>query len=215
VPAGDRTPRDERRRRLGQNFLRPEAAEHFVSRAGVRPGELVVDIGAGSGVLSTALADRGADVVAVELDPVWASRLRSLAHHQFPGHINVLQVDFLSWRPPRRPFRVVACLPFGATTAILHRLLDDPKTPLERADLVVQWEVARKRTLTPPTTLVSTGWAPWWEFHLGPRIPAGDFRPVPRVDGGTLVITRRAPQLLPTSMATAYSAFVRHHWPFS
>ncbi|HXW82606.1 MAG TPA: rRNA adenine N(6)-methyltransferase family protein [Acidimicrobiales bacterium] len=214
MPAEGRTARDERRRRLGQNFLRPQAAERFVFQAGVRPGEVVIDIGAGSGALCRALVARGAEVLAVEVDPVWAAQLRALARTEGLRHISVLETNFLTWPLPERPFRVLACPPFGATTAILHRLLDNPEIPLVRADLVVQWEVARKRASGPPGSLLSVTWAPWWEFRLGPRLRANQFRPVPRVDGGTLVITRRSPPLLPASMAPAYNDFVRRHWPF-
>ena len=214
MPAGGRTARDERRRRLGQNFLRRQPAERLVSQAGVEPGELVVDIGAGSGVLCRALFDHGAEVVAVEVDPVWAAQLRAFAREEGRGRVSVMEADFLTWPLPKQPFRVLACVPFGASTAILHRLLDNPQTHLVRADLVVQWEVARKRAVAPPATLLSATWAPWWEFRLGFRLPANEFRPVPQVDGGTLVITRRSPPLLPTSMAQAWSEFVRRHWPF-
>ncbi len=110
MPAGRRTGRDERRRRLGQNFLQPQAAERFVIEAGVAPGELVVDIGAGSGALCHALLSRGAEVVAIELDPVWAARLRALARHEGRGRMSVVQTDVLTCRWPKRPFRVVACL---------------------------------------------------------------------------------------------------------
>jgi 23S rRNA (adenine-N6)-dimethyltransferase len=109
---------------------------------------------------------------------------------------------------------VVGSLPFGQTTRILHRLLDDPTLPLERADVIVQWEVARKRATVPPTTMLSTVWAPWWEFRRGPRIPAAEFRPIPRVDAGVLIITRRSRPLLPVAMAGRYAEFVRAHWPF-
>lgn len=209
-----RTPRDERRRRLGQNFLRPEAADRFVSEAQVAPGELIVDVGAGSGAISQALAARGAEVLAVEVDPVWVARLRRMAEYERRGHIAVIHADFATWRLPSRPFRVVGSPPFGASTAILHRLLDDPGVPLVRADLIFQWEVARKRSSAPPNTLLSTSWAPWWEFRPGRRIPAAEFRPRPGVDGGVLVIARRDPPLLPPPMAPAYGSFVRHHWPF-
>jgi 23S rRNA (adenine-N6)-dimethyltransferase len=215
VAAPGRTLRDERRRRLGQNFLRPQAAERLVHQAGVTPGELVIDIGAGSGALCRALLAHEAEVIAVEVDPVWAADLRALARHEGRGRIRVVETDFLGYRLPERPFRVLACLPYGVTTSILHRLLDDPGSALVRADLIVQWEVARKRVLAPPTTLLSTTWTPWWEFQLGCRFPASDFRPVPRVDGGALVVTRRSPPFLPASMASAYNQFVRTHWPFS
>jgi 23S rRNA (adenine-N6)-dimethyltransferase len=214
VPAGRRTARDERRRRLGQNFLRPELADRFVESAGVTAGDLVVEIGAGSGAITAALARRGAEVLAVELDPVWADRLRRSLGRAHEDRVRVVAADFLAVPLPRRPFRVVACLPFGSTTAILSRLLDDPHGRMHRADLIVQWEVARKRSAVPASTLRSTAWAPWWEFRLGLRIPAAEFRPVPRVDGGVLVATRRDPPLLPPAMAPRYRAFVRANWPF-
>jgi 23S rRNA (adenine-N6)-dimethyltransferase len=209
VSANRRTPRDVRRRRLGQNFLRRELADRIVGEAGVLPGEFVIDIGAGAGAFTLALALRRAEVVAIELDPIWADRLRATARD-----VRVVNADFLDVPLPSRPFRAVGCLPFGATTAILHRLLADPSVPLVRADLVVQWEVARKRAATPPSSLISTTWAPWWEFRLGRRVPAAEFRPVPKVDAAVLSIVRRDPPLLPSAMAIPYATFVRANWPF-
>src|SRR5713226_10249218 len=209
-----RTPRDERRRRLGQNFLRPELADRLVAETDFRRGELVVEVCAGPGALTIALARRAVDVVAVELDPVWAQRLRDLVYRVAPARVRVVEADILSLPLPARPFRVMGSLPFGQTTSILHRLLDDPSVPLERADVIVQWEVTRKRAAVPPSTMLSTAWAPWWEFRLGPRIPASEFRPIPRVDAGVLVITRRTPPFLPLAMAGRYGDFVRAHWPF-
>jgi 23S rRNA (adenine-N6)-dimethyltransferase len=214
VPAQRRSPRDERRRRLGQNFLRTELAERFVEDAGVRAGDFVVEIGAGSGAITAALARHGADVCAIEVDPAWAERLRREFGRARPGRVQVIEADFFAVPLPRKPFRVVACLPFAHTTAILARLLGDPHDHLRRVDVIVQWEVARKRAAVPATTLRSTAWAPWWEFRLGRRIAATDFRPVPGVDGGVLVATRRHPALLPPAMSARYEAFVRTNWPF-
>lgn len=209
-----RTPRDERRRRLGQNFLCPDVAERLVAQADLSPSDFVLEIGAGTGAITLSLAKRGIEVVAVEADPAWAERLRCHLRALGQSHVRVAVGDFLSFPLPHRPFRVVGSLPFGRTTDILRRLLDRPELPLERADVIVQWEVARKRAAVPSFTLLSTVWAPWWEFHLGGRIPASAFRPVPRVDGGVLVITRRAHPLLPFGMSRAWARFVRAHWPF-
>jgi 23S rRNA (adenine-N6)-dimethyltransferase len=209
-----RTPRDERRRRLGQNFLRPEFADGIVAEADFRPGDLVVEFGAGLGAITIALAKRQVDVVAVEIDPVWVARLRDLVGGAFQDKVRVVEGDFLSLRLPTEPFRVVGSIPFGYTTDVLRRLLDDPRVTLERADLIVQWAVARKRVALPPSTRLSTTWVPWWEFRLGRRVPASAFRPVPRVDSGVLIITPRKPAILPPSMARSYSEFVRTHWPF-
>lgn len=214
MSARRRTPRDERRRRLGQNFLRPEFADRIVAEADFRPGELVIELGAGLGAITIALARHQVDVVAIEIDPVWAERLRDRAREALQDKVRVVEGDFLSLSLPNRPFRVIGSLPFGHTTDVLRRLLDDPYLALERADLIVQWEVARKRATLPSSTLLSTTWVPWWEFRLGRHVPATAFRPVPRVDSGVLIITRRQPPLLPPAIARLYSEFVRSHWPF-
>ena len=214
MPAEARTDRDERRRRLGQNFLRPERARCLVDEADLRRGELFVEIGAGLGAITLELAKREVEVIAVEFDPVWAKRLRHLVRGVGRRRVEVVEADFQSLQLPTRPFRVIGSLPFGRTTGLLRHMLDEPGVPLKRADVIVQWEVARKRVATPPNTLLSTIWAPWWEFRLGARIPATEFRPIPRVESAVLIVTRRDRPLLPPSMAPSYAEFIRRHWPF-
>jgi 23S rRNA (adenine-N6)-dimethyltransferase len=122
----------------------------------VQAGQLIVEPGAGSGAFALALVRRGAEVVAVELDPVWARGLGESARSVGPGQLQVVNGNFLSVGLPSRPYRVIGCPPFGQTTALLRRLLADSGERLERADLIVQWEAARKRASCPPTTLLST-----------------------------------------------------------
>jgi 23S rRNA (adenine-N6)-dimethyltransferase len=212
VPARRRTPRDEQRRRLGQNFLQPHVAERLVAEAAFQPGELVVEIGPGSGAITFALARQGVRVIAVELDRAWAATLRRDAHRLGLTNVQIVTRDFAQFTLPRQPFRVIGSLPFGATTAILRHLLQGTEATLRRADLIVQWEVARKRAAAPPSTLLSVAWAPWWKFTLGERIPARAFRPVPGVDAGLLTITPREPPLLPFALGPAYQDFVREQW---
>jgi 23S rRNA (adenine-N6)-dimethyltransferase len=145
---------------------------------------------------------------------VWAEQLRDRFRRGARGRVRVVEADFLSFPLPTRPFRVMGSLPFVGTTDILRRLLDNPGVPLRRADVIVRWEVACKRAAAPPSTLLSTVWAPWWEFRLGRRIPAAEFRPVPQVDAGMLVATRRDPPLLPPVMGDSWAGFVRARWPF-
>jgi 23S rRNA (adenine-N6)-dimethyltransferase len=213
VSADKRTQRDERRRSLGQNFLRPERADQLVDAATFAAGDLVVEIGAGRGALTYALARRGVRVVALEKDPHWAASLRrEMVRRGLDDRVRVVRCDALDYRMPRRPYRVIGSLPFGTTTTILRHLLDEPDSCLVRADLIVQWEVARKRAVTPPSTLLSTTWAPWWSFEVVRRIPAAAFRPVPSVDAAVLCVTRRDPPLLPPRMAGPYASFVRRQW---
>jgi 23S rRNA (adenine-N6)-dimethyltransferase len=201
-----RTPRDARRRAYAQNFLAsPRLATQLVRNADVGSDDLVLEIGAGNGALTAELARRARAVVAVELDPVLAASLRRRFARD--RTVRVVESDARRVELPREPFRVVANLPFNATTALLRRLLD-PSLPLTRADLVLQWEVARKRAGQPRTAL-SAAWAPWWRFRLGRRIAASEFRPRPAVSAGVLVAERRVPPLLPAHVFADYSRFTK------
>jgi 23S rRNA (adenine-N6)-dimethyltransferase len=110
---------------------------------------------------------------------------------------------------------VFANLPFNRTSAILHRLLDDPAGGLVRADLVVQWQVARALARTSDdhaVDLVGASWAPWWTFGRGRRLPATLFRPAPSVDAAVLTVARRHPSELPVEAAPAFVRFVGEHF---
>jgi 23S rRNA (adenine-N6)-dimethyltransferase len=202
-----RSPRDARRRAYGQNFLASRGlAAQLVREAEVARRDLVVELGAGRGILTAALARTGARVQAIEVDPIWAAQLRK----RFAGSrsVEVVEGDALRVPLPAVPFRVVANVPFAATTAVLRRLLDDPHTALTRADLVLQWEVARKRAGKPRSAL-SASWSPWWRFRLGRRLPRTAFRPSPAVDAAVLVIERRRDALVPVDAHDAFADFVR------
>ncbi|HEX2234687.1 MAG TPA: rRNA adenine N-6-methyltransferase family protein, partial [Actinomycetota bacterium] len=169
---------------------------------------------AGAGALTIPLARAGARVIAIECDPVWVRRLtQRVARLGLEGEVRVRAGDLRDVDLPAQPFRVVSSPPFHLTTTVLRRLLDDPARGPYRVDLVVQWEVARKRAELPPRSLLSTAWAPWWEFELVRRIPRGAFRPTPGVDAAWLAIRKRRQPLLPPSLARDYAEFVRSRWP--
>lgn len=196
------------RRELGQNFLKHEkTARRIVREAGVTDQDLVVEIGAGSGVITRPLADEARRVIAIERDPRWASRLkRSFAARE---NVEVVIGDALSTPLPDEPFRVVASVPFHLTTAILHRLLDDPARSSERLHLLVQREVANKHARTTPTTLKTLTWSPWWRFEVGREVPASAFEPEPKVDARLLVAEKRDPPLIAYEQRESFQAFVR------
>ena len=179
----------------------------------VLAGELVLDLGAGTGALTIPLAKAGARVVAVETDPIWAQRLTGhLADIGLADGVEVVVGDILTAPLPSEPYRVLSSPPFGITTAVMRRLFDRPEHGPFRADLLVQWQVARKRSRMPPSTLLSTIWAPWWETTIVERVPKKAFAPVPRVDAGWLAVTRRHPSLLPSGLAPGYARFLRAEW---
>lgn len=207
-----RSERDRRRRELGQNFLvdRP-TIDGFLGGLDVEPGDLVVDIGAGSGALTFPLADLGARVWAVETDRRYTEQLRSRARDRGDG-VRVIGTDLRRLRLPTTPFRVVANPPFALTTAMLELLLDRPERGPDRVDLIVQHDVARKRSTVPPATLRSAAWAPWWEFRLGATISRRAFRPVPGVDAAVLTIVRRTPPIMPERLAPTMRELLRDAW---
>lgn len=194
-----------RRRVLSQNFLVDRRAiDALVDGSGAGAGDLVVDIGAGNGLISAALVRRGAQVLAIERDPSLAERLRA-KFATWPA-VTVVEADVLDTPWPAGPFRVVANIPFGITTKILRHLLDSDV--LARADVIVQAEVARKRGTGGRGTLLNACWEPWFEFGTGARIPAAAFRPRPRVDAAILIVTRREPPLVAVASRRDYTDFV-------
>ena len=195
------------RAELGQHFLAGgRLAAELVANAGVGTGDLVVEIGAGTGVLTEALARRAGRVVAVELDPQLAERARSrLASY---ANVSVVTADALTLPPPRRPFRVVANLPFGSTAAMLRRLLGDPRTRLERADRIVQEQAARRYAAARPGTPDTIAWGAWYDLGTGRRLGPACFRPPPRVAAAVLVARRRRPPLVPVGGHRRFAALV-------
>ena len=157
-----------------QHFLRSALAAQLVRAAGIGRDELVLDLGAGSGRLTAELARVARRVVAVELDPALAARLRGRWEN-----VEVVEADAEHVPLPHDPFRVVANLPFHRTNAVLRLLLDDPRTPLERADLVVAWGVALKRGLPWPSTLSDVVWGAYYETSVARHLPARAFEPPP------------------------------------
>ena len=148
----------------------------MVAAAGVRPGELVLDIGAGEGALTAHLVRAGARVVAVELHPRRAGALRE----RFPG-ITVVHADAASIRLPGRPFRVVANPPYGISASLLGTLLA-PGSRLVAADLVLQRAVVRK---------YASDAARRFSLTAGLTLPRRAFLPPPHVDSAVLVVRRR------------------------
>jgi 16S rRNA A1518/A1519 N6-dimethyltransferase RsmA/KsgA/DIM1 with predicted DNA glycosylase/AP lyase activity len=190
----------------GQHFLRSSRlAAELVRDAEIAPGDLVVDVGAGTGVLTRALIDAGAAVIAVELDPRLAAELR----RRFAGRdLGVVEADARRWSWPREPFSVVANLPFAGSGEILGSLLRDPGGGLRQANVIVQWELAAKHAAVWPGTLRGTWWRAWFELAIVARLARSAFAPPPQVDAAVLRVTRRPRPLLPPGEHAGYRRFL-------
>jgi 23S rRNA (adenine-N6)-dimethyltransferase len=192
----------------GRHALRSRAfADELVREAGIGAGDLVLDLGAGTGLLTGALRAAGARVLAVELDPALAATLR--LRFESDRSVRVVEGDASRVQLPAEPFAVLANLPFASGTAILRRLLDDPLVPLRRLDAIVEWGLAVKRTRVWPSTQLSCYWSAWYELALVRHVPREAFAPPPSVDAAVLRAIRRAAPLVPVGDARAYLAFLQ------
>jgi 23S rRNA (adenine-N6)-dimethyltransferase len=155
-------------------------ARKIVQSAEIQRRERVIDVGAGTGALTAALVEAGAEVVAVELHGARADELR---RRFADAPVTVVECDVKDFRWPHRPFRVLANPPFGITSSLLRALLQ-PGNALRRADLVLQKGVVSKYT--------SPDWASWcFSASRGIVVPRSAFSPRPRVDTAVLILTRR------------------------
>lgn len=177
------------RRRLSQNHLADGVVlEHIVARAAVQPGEAVVEVGPGIGILTAALLGAGARLTAVEVDARLADHLRARFAER-PGFRlvegDVLDVDLDDLVAD--PWALVANIPYHITSPILHRVLDHEPRPT-RFVLMLQREVA-ERIAAPPGGMSYL--SVFVQYHAAVEVslvvPASAFEPAPEVDSAVLV----------------------------
>src|SRR5699024_945826 len=185
----------------GQNFVMdPNTVRTIVGRAGVEPGQAVLEVGPGLGSLTLGLLEAGADVVAVELDRGLAEllpltlRARGVGEERFRlVHADTLQVSELPSLPQAgEPTALVANLPYNVATPILLTMLERFDS-LRSALVMVQSEVVDRLTAGPGSRTygapsVKTAWY-GRAVHAG-RISRQIFWPVPNVDSALVELER-------------------------
>lgn len=174
--------------RWGWHQLDDGWAHRLVAQAEIRPGDFVLDVGAGTGAITAPLVEAGARVIAIELHPARAAALR----RRFPNsQVKVVAADAANLRLPRQPFHVVANPPFGITTALLRRLTN-PGSQLVRADLVLpRWAAAR---WAGGRGAGSVSGQRGFALTVTARVPRSAFRPPPPADAAILAIERGPPR---------------------
>ena len=192
------------KKRYGQNFLMDAAAARRIARLSVSPvgdapqtekRSTVLEIGAGTGTLTRALLDEGADVTALEIDPDLAALLRS-REDLAAAHVveaDALEFDYAAWSDGKT-WRVAGNLPYNVATPLVLRFAH-MQAPPEVVTVMVQKDVADRFSAKPATAAygslsVSLKYAMHVRraFTLGPR----SFYPSPRVDSTVVQLIARA-----------------------
>ncbi len=181
------------RHALSQNFLAdPEVLTGILEAAEPEPGDRILEIGPGLGLLTGGLLAAGATVTAVELDRGLAAFLRDrFAEPIEVGQLTLVEGDALDQDLVRlvpAPYDVVANLPYHITSPILHALLGQPPRP-GRLVLMVQREVA-ERIAAPPGKMSYL--SVFVQYHarvrIAFRVPPEAFEPEPAVDSAVIVV---------------------------
>ncbi len=210
------------RKSLGQHFLVDQSAiQRIVAAAELRNADIVLEIGAGLGILTRALATLARQVVAVEIDArLVAVMANELAHC---SNIQVQQADILALDPAaacglspepagrRNGFKVVGNLPYYITSAVLKHVLGGPVRP-EAAVLTVQAEVGERLLAGPPRmSLLAVSVQLYAQPSQVMRLPPAAFYPSPEVDSVVLhlAVHDKTPVPLPPEGEAGFFRVVR------
>ena len=174
-------------KRLGQHFLKDQRTiQRIIEALAPTAGETIVEIGPGTGALTSVLVESGARVLAVEFD----SKLEPLLQERFGGSENfrllmadALSVDLCAEILPATAARLVANLPYNISTAILQKLISERRCVGEMV-LMLQREVVDRLLASPGTTdrgFISVLVEAYCEAEKLFDVAPGAFKPPPRV----------------------------------
>ncbi len=189
------------RKSLGQNFLVDRhVLGRIVSAASLTPDDVVIEVGAGLGILTMELADRAGRVIAVETDPFLVQALGEILAGVSNVHIvaaDVLQTSpgtllkGAGAEPVPRGYKVVANIPYYITSPILRQFLESDLQPSLMV-IMVQKEVGEAITAKPGDMgILSASVQYYGEPVIAGRVPARSFHPAPKVDSVILQIKVR------------------------
>jgi 16S rRNA (adenine1518-N6/adenine1519-N6)-dimethyltransferase len=182
-------------KRLGQHFLfDPAQLGKIVNVASPTPNQWVLEIGAGVGSLTCALARQSEQVVAIEFDarlqPALAEAVNSEPNVRVvAGDVLGLDLDHLVGG---RPHVIVGNIPYNITSAVIRKVME-AREPAEAVVLTIQEEVARRITRGPgDMSLLSLSVQLYGAPRIALRIGRGQFWPVPDVDSAVIRIDMTA-----------------------
>jgi 16S rRNA (adenine1518-N6/adenine1519-N6)-dimethyltransferase len=196
--------------RFGQNFLvDPVLRDLIADSVGIDPADEVVEVGAGAGTLTVALARRAGRVVAVELDREMVPVLREVTRDL--NHVEVVEADILRYDLhaafPHGAEIVAGNIPYNLTGALIRKVLDEPPRP-KRLAFVVQKEVAQRWTAETGASVATVAVQVFALPRYVMTIPASVFEPQPKVDSALVVMEVRPQPAVEVDDTNAFLRFV-------
>ncbi len=197
-----------RQHQYSQHFLRsPRLALELIGHSNLRKNDTVYDIGAGSGVITSALARRVRQVIAVEIEPTALKNL-ALNTKDLPV-VTIMQTDALQLVPSEQNYKIFANPPFAISASLVRHFTSLDRSP-KALYLITQKQFARK--LVPSdrhfTSQLGAEIAPWYAARIRKPLHKTDFTPPPAVDTVLLELKQREQPLLPKDDQQQYAAFV-------
>jgi 16S rRNA (adenine1518-N6/adenine1519-N6)-dimethyltransferase len=177
------------RKGLGQHFLIDGGVlQRITSAAELTPGDVVVEIGPGLGILTRELAQKAGQVIAIELDNKLAALLKQTLASL--GNVTIINEDVLKVEPKNLAtgYKLVANLPYYITSPVLRHFLEASARP-RLMILMVQKEVAETIVAKPGRmSLLSVSVQFYGEPRIISPVPAECFYPAPKVDSAIVRI---------------------------
>ncbi len=182
------------RQKLGQHFLHEKRyLSQIIELADITPGEDVLEIGVGEGVLTRRLLAAGAIVHGIEIDDTLIPALKKMEDEHQGFHLihgDALEIDYTTL--PKK-VKLVANLPYQVASAIISQLTEKvERFPL--MVLMVQREVGERLCAGPGVKDYGslTLWVGYrYQARLCQVVPPGAFRPPPKVDSAIVRLEAR------------------------
>lgn len=191
-----------------QVFLRnPKLVAELIGHTNINKQDTVLDIGAGSGIITATLANRVSRVISIESELNAANKLR-INTASFKN-VQVIEKDFLQYQLPDAEYKVFSNIPFHLSSPIV-RVLTDAPVPPKAIYLIVQKQFANKLLADNRhfTSQLGAQLAPWWSVRIRRPLKKTDFWPHPAVDTVLLELKPRTEPLLPMAEAARFKAFI-------
>ena len=193
--------------KYSQNFLKDsDLVRALITKSGISTNDIVCEIGAGEGIITSELLKVAKKVIAFEVDQKLFNGLRRGLGNE--TKLELKPGDFLDFPLPNYPYKVFSNIPFNITAQVIKKLTSASNPPLD-SHLIVQKEAAEKFV---GGTLMAVLLYPRFELKIIHRFNKRDFSPTPNVDIVLLNIKKREKALIDDNLKNEFQDFVAYNF---